>query len=816
MPVTISGDGGISGLGGLDGYDLQTQTLVVSGDTTIAPQSATRATLFCDDSTNTVGINTTTPNSSVFLEVADGTDPVVRVNNTGGGNLDIGSTTSFGYVQGSSGHELRLGSNGSNTIVLQGDGDVNIDSNTLYVDISTNRVGIGNNNPVSSLHVTSSDATGVRINSASTQATNTNKALTIINNATTTATISYRGLIYTADYVGVQIDPPQFPLHVNALGRKDAACIGSDQSGRTTLSFRDTTTTQDPQVGSAGNNWIVRTGFTERVRVDTSGRLLVGTDDAITGVSTTAQFQLVGNGQTSATGTTMAVMAFNEANSDATRLLFAKSRSTTQGGHVALNSKAAIGSIRFAGSDGVQFRNSVIVAVNAESAFSTGNTPGYLIVSTTPAGSSSPSERVRITAEGLVGVGSSNPVAKLRVQNAPLTGTTVSAIRADGNAGANATTGLRNFESVAGLKSEAFSTQYVANYYARAGTYGTGSSADSHYGFIADSSIRNATNNYGFYSNISSSAGRWNFYANGSADNYFNSRIFIGANSLPEVGGTTNTKLLVQDASGSRIVIRRYNSDAAGAQLYFAKSGNTSTPDNTLIAADSEIGKISYFGADGADLNTEAVRIIGAVDGTASENNVPGRVQIYTKPDAGVIREGYRLTQEGDSRFGIGSAGNQPSSSNRGCWIRYDGHILVSRGVDATGVVLNAWGNAGEARIYGDGDLENTNNSYTGISDLKLKENITDASSQWDDIKALRLVNFNFKEETKMSTHRQLGLVAQEVEKVSPGLVKEREEHKSVSYSVVYLKAVKALQEAMARIEALESEVSALKSNQVN
>ena len=540
MPVTISGDGGISGLGGLDGYDLQTQTLVVSGDTTIAPQSATRATLFCDDSTNTVGINTTTPNSSVFLEVADGTDPVVRVNNTGGGNLDIGSTTSFGYVQGSSGHELRLGSNGSNTIVLQGDGDVNIDSNTLYVDISTNRVGIGNNNPASSLHVTSSDATGVRINSASTQATNTNKALTIINNATTTATISYRGLIYTADYVGVQIDPPQFPLHVNALGRRDAACIGSDQSGRTTLSFRDTTTTQDPQVGSAGNNWIVRTGFTERVRVDTSGRLLIGTDTAHTIGTTIPQVQLSSAGSTGASGTTFSVTAYNQAVSDPARLILAKSLTSTQGGQGAVTNNNNIGNLRFMASNGVEFRDAANIEAYSDGNWSTASCPGRLAFFTTEANETASEERVRITSEGLVGIGSTNPVAKLRVVNAPLTGTTVSTVRADGNAGANATTGLRNFESVAGLKSEPFTAQYVANYYARAGTYGTGSSAGIHYGFIADSSLRNATTNYAFYGNIPAAAGRWNFYANGTASNYFAGTALFGTTVQEITPGTSN------------------------------------------------------------------------------------------------------------------------------------------------------------------------------------------------------------------------------------------------------------------------------------
>jgi hypothetical protein len=59
----------------------------------------------------------------------------------------------------------------------------------------------------------------------------------------------------------------------------------------------------------------------------------------------------------------------------------------------------------------------------------------------------------------------------------------------------------------------------------------------------------------------------------------------------------------------------------------------------------------------------------------------------------------------------------------------------------------------------------NTNNSYGSLSDVKLKENIIDAASQWSDIKALQVRNYNFKEG---QTHTQIGLVAQEVELVSP------------------------------------------------
>jgi hypothetical protein len=122
--------------------------------------------------------------------------------------------------------------------------------------------------------------------------------------------------------------------------------------------------------------------------------------------------------------------------------------------------------------------------------------------------------------------------------------------------------------------------------------------------------------------------------------------------------------------------------------------------------------------------------------------------------------------------------------------------------------------------VYTNGDVQNTNNSYGAFSDLKLKENIVDALSQWDDIKALQVRKYNFK---KGQTHTQIGLIAQEVELVAPGLVTEAPDRdaegndlgtvtKSVNYSVLYMKAVKALQEAIERIETLEAKVAALEA----
>ena len=140
---------------------------------------------------------------------------------------------------------------------------------------------------------------------------------------------------------------------------------------------------------------------------------------------------------------------------------------------------------------------------------------------------------------------------------------------------------------------------------------------------------------------------------------------------------------------------------------------------------------------------------------------------------------------------------------------------------DSTRYYLSGYSaNAGARRFYirSNGNFESATNSYGGISDAKLKENVSDAASQWDDVKSVQVRNYNMIGET--DTH--LGVIAQELEASGMnGLISEAPDFdedgndlgtttKSVKYSILYMKAVKALQEAMDRIEALETKVTAL------
>jgi hypothetical protein len=229
--------------------------------------------------------------------------------------------------------------------------------------------------------------------------------------------------------------------------------------------------------------------------------------------------------------------------------------------------------------------------------------------------------------------------------------------------------------------------------------------------------------------------------------------------------------------------------------------------------ADTAIGAIRFESTNQTSSNYHYASIECYSDGaSSSDTDIPGRLVFSTTADgASSPTERMRITSAGSAQFAAATTGIV-SGSVSAAGTTYTTFIGQYNTASGPGTGTNSF------LVYTNGNVQNTNNSYGAISDLKLKENIVDANSQWDDLKTLQVRNYNFKEG---QTHTQIGLVAQEVELVSPGLVSEspdRDENgndlgtvtKSVNYSVLYMKAVKALQEAMARIETLEAKVAAL------
>jgi hypothetical protein len=83
------------------------------------------------------------------------------------------------------------------------------------------------------------------------------------------------------------------------------------------------------------------------------------------------------------------------------------------------------------------------------------------------------------------------------------------------------------------------------------------------------------------------------------------------------------------------------------------------------------------------------------------------------------------------------------------------------------------------AEIMSDGDFRSHDNSYGSTSDERIKQDIVDAGSQWDDIKAFRIRKYKKKDDVRQygvnEAKLHIGVIAQELETVSPGLIKEQE-----------------------------------------
>jgi hypothetical protein len=291
-------------------------------------------------------------------------------------------------------------------------------------------------------------------------------------------------------------------------------------------------------------------------------------------------------------------------------------------------------------------------------------------------------------------------------------------------------------------------------------------------------------------------------------------RLLVGTSSSITSAVTFTPAIQAAGASAlAAISVGRYSNDSSGPTLILQKSRNTTVGSQTIIADGDGIGRVDFEGSDGVVFRRGA-SIEAFIDGSPSAGDLPTRLVFsVTRDGQSSPSEAMRISNSGQTDVYATTATVLGLRTNltAGTSAMMIGYNNASSTQDGTVVVV----------IRADGDLENANNSYGAYSDEKLKENIVGAGSQWSDIKSLTVRKFNFKEDTGFSTHTQIGLIAQEVELVSPGLVTESPDRdaegndlgtttKSVNYSVLYMKAVKALQEAMERIETLEAKVAAL------
>jgi hypothetical protein len=345
------------------------------------------------------------------------------------------------------------------------------------------------------------------------------------------------------------------------------------------------------------------------IKIDSSERVLIGTTSARETSGGARPFQIEG---TSGVTSSMSITRNNNA-STSPSITLAKTRGTTVGSDTAVTDNDTIGQLVFSAADGTD-ANSRVAEIQAfiDGTVASNATPGRLVFSTTADGAASTTERMRISEDGTVSIGSAAKHSSLlRVRD-----------DLNGDTSVNAATGVITIQGAA------------STYSSFIGMDATGMSIG-----------------------LTSSARNLRFVTNSATAMTIDTsrRVLIGLTS--DIG--TGHKLQVNDD----ISILTFDGTTTGADgIRFIKSRASSPGSKTIVADGDDVGFLDFRVDDGTDYASRTAVITSQVDGTPGVNDTPGRLVFFTTADgASSVTERMRISATG--RVGIGVQGSNVQQS---------------------------------------------------------------------------------------------------------------------------------------------------------
>jgi hypothetical protein len=296
------------------------------------------------------------------------------------------------------------------------------------------------------------------------------------------------------------------------------------------------------------------------------------------------------------------------------------------------------------------------------------------------------------------------------------------------------------------------------------------------------------------------SSGRLLVGTSSARGNFFNST----DTALVQVEGANN--------NAQRYAGHIYGVAGAGGPWHiFAKHRSNSIGGTTVVIADDQVGALSFQGSDGTEF-VEAARIEALVDGTPGANDMPGRIVLSTTAD-GASSPTERMTLYSSGNIKIGNTSS----------------AYVYPGIDNSlylGSPSFRW------------NLVYSVNGTASSSDEREKTEISDSSLGIDFVKSLRPVSYKWKighndvetnDEGDVTVPRpglrtHWGFLAQEVKQSADDAgvdfggwiltdTDDPESSQGLRYQQFIAPLTKALQEAIAKIETLEAKVAALEAS---
>jgi hypothetical protein len=541
----------------------------------------------------------------------------------------------------------------------------------------------------------------------------------------------------------------------------------------------------------------------------------------------------------------------------------------SQSSPTAITTGSTVGEILFQGYDGTTYNRIGTIVGVTDGAVSSTSSPGYIALYTTPGGSTTNQERLRITSDGKLGLGTSSPGYKLHVTNAAdvdivaeSTSTGAALLRM-----AASTQALAAFNSVQSLygSTESWSIggngsqntiafRIAGSEKARitsAGNVGIGTTAPSQKLHVAGNALLggspagqwstctvagdvaiqaaapllnfvnaagSARFGYIIHDGTGGNIGILNqesaaitFGTNNSEKARIDSsgRLLVGTSGSYAVGAGGGAGLQVVSAFGASI--RRTSDDASPTILSFGKARGSEGSFSAVQNGDY-LGEIRFVGHDGSGFASAGAYITAAVDGAPSANDMPGRLVFSTTADgASSPTERMRVDSAGNVYVGTTTV----SYPNPGLVLQPAGVLTIGNDAQASG-----WGFVTFSRsntLIGSITQSGTTGvAYNTSSDYRLKENVVPLTGAADRLNQLQVHRFNFIADPGKTVD---GFLAHEAQAVVPECVTGTKDevdadgnpvYQGIDQSKLVPLLTAALQEALAEIESLKVRVTAL------
>jgi hypothetical protein len=357
-----------NGTGAAVRSDLNVQFAAIVSNNSGATEPATMYAYqwWADTTAGLLKLRNSANNAWITLRELDGT-LLMEDGTAAAPGLSFASDPDSGIFRGGA-NEFGIATNGVERVefgtseVVFNDGGANYDfriegdtnANLFFVDASAEAVGIDNTAPVGKLSVETASATDP-------------------------------GTVVTAGWDSTYV-------LIGDSDNTNGANLGLGfRTGGITSGFGTQIVSLDPNsdwypINYHGNLHVWYGGGTERARIDSSGRLLVGTSSSVQVYQGATTF----NSELQVAGSSASLTIARNVGSG--NLFLARNQT--------VNVDSPLGVILFNGGDGTNLRQAAEISALVDGTPGTGDMPGRLVFSTTADGASSPTERMRITSGG--------------------------------------------------------------------------------------------------------------------------------------------------------------------------------------------------------------------------------------------------------------------------------------------------------------------------------------------------------------------------------------------------------------------------------